>query len=54
MSLASAVVYTGLFAEHDRIWRLLKETYHDRRKRFTLRFNLIVGLTDAGLDLRLL
>ncbi len=34
-----------------KIWRILKETYRNRRKRFALRFNLIAGLINAGLDL---
>ncbi len=32
------------------IWRILKETYRNRRKRFALRFNLIAGLINAGLE----
>ena len=34
-----------------KIWRILKETYRNRRKRFALRFNLIAGLINAGLEL---
>ena len=34
-----------------KIWRILKETYRNRRKRFALRFNLIAGLINANLDL---
>ena len=34
-----------------KIWRILKETYRNRRKRFALRFNLIAGLINAGLSL---
>ncbi len=34
-----------------KIWRILKETYRNRRKRFALRFNLIAGLLNAGLEL---
>lgn len=34
-----------------KIWRILKETYRNRRKRFALRFNLIAGLFNAGLEL---
>lgn len=34
-----------------KVWRILKETYRNRRRRFTLRFNLIAGLINAGLDL---
>ena len=30
-----------------KIWRILKETYRNRRKRFSLRFNLIAGLVNA-------
>ncbi len=33
-----------------KIWRILKETYRNRRKRFSLRFNLIAGLINANLD----
>lgn len=33
-----------------KIWRILKETYRNRRKRFSLRFNLIAGLINAGLE----
>ena len=34
-----------------KVWRILKETYRNRRKRFALRFNLIAGLVNAGLEL---
>lgn len=34
-----------------KVWRILKETYRNRRKRFVLRFNLIAGLLNANLDL---
>ncbi len=34
-----------------KIWRIIKETYRNRRKRFSLRFKLIAGLVNAGLDL---
>lgn len=34
-----------------KVWRILKETYRNRRKRFSLRFNLIAGLVNAGLEL---
>ena len=33
-----------------KIWRILKETYRNRRRRFSLRFNLIAGLTNANLN----
>ena len=33
-----------------KVWRILKETYRNRRKRFSLRFNLIAGLINANLD----
>jgi len=33
-----------------KIWRILKETYRNKRKRFSLRFNLIAGLINAGLE----
>lgn len=33
-----------------KVWRILKETYRNRRKRFSLRFNLIAGLVNANLD----
>lgn len=32
-----------------KIWRILKETYRNRRRRFALRFNLIAALTNANL-----
>lgn len=32
-----------------KIWRIVKETYRNRRKRFSLRFKLIAGLINAGL-----
>ncbi len=34
-----------------KIWHIVKETYRDRRKRFSLRSTLIAGLVDAGLQL---
>ena len=34
-----------------KVWRILKETYRDRRKRFALSFNPIAGLLNAGLEL---
>ena len=34
-----------------KIWRILKETYRNRRRRFSLRFNLIAALINAGIDL---
>ncbi len=34
-----------------KIWRIVKETYRNRRKRFALRFKLIAGLVNAGLQL---
>ncbi len=34
-----------------KIWRIVKETYRNRRKRFSLRFKLIAGLINAGLEL---
>ena len=34
-----------------KIWRIVKETYRNRRKRFTLRFKLIAGLVNADLQL---
>lgn len=34
-----------------KVWRIVKETYRDRRKRFSLRFKLIAGLVNAGLQL---
>lgn len=34
-----------------KVWRILKETYRNRRRRFALRFNLIAGLINANLDL---
>ena len=34
-----------------KIWRILKEIYRNRRKRFSLRFNLIAGLLNANLEL---
>ncbi len=34
-----------------KIWRIVKETYRNRRKRFSLRFKLIAGLVNAGLEL---
>lgn len=33
-----------------KIWRILKETYRNRRKRFALRFNLMASLFNAGLE----
>ena len=32
-----------------KVWRILKETYRNRRKRFSLRFHLIAGLINANL-----
>lgn len=32
-----------------KVWRILKETYRNRRRRFGLRFNLIAGLANANL-----
>ena len=32
-----------------KVWRIIKETYRNRRKRFSLRFKLIAGLINAGL-----
>lgn len=32
-----------------KIWRILKETYRNRQKRFGLRFNLIAALVNANL-----
>jgi hypothetical protein len=34
-----------------KLWRILKETYRNRRRRFSLRFNLIAGLLNVGLEL---
>lgn len=34
-----------------KVWRIVKETYRNRRKRFALRFKLIAGLVNAGLQL---
>jgi len=34
-----------------KVWRILKETYRNRRKRFALRFKLIAALVNAELDL---
>ena len=34
-----------------KVWRIVKETYRNRRKRFSLRFKLIAGLVNAGLQL---
>ena len=34
-----------------KVWRIVKETYRNRRKRFSLRFKLIAGLVNAGLNL---
>jgi len=34
-----------------KIWRIVKETYRNRRKRFSLRFKLIAGLINAHLKL---
>ncbi len=34
-----------------KVWRIVKETYRNRRKRFSLRFKLIAGLINAGLEL---
>ena len=34
-----------------KIWHIVKETYRNRRKRFSLRFKLIAGLVNAGLQL---
>lgn len=36
-----------------KVWRIVKETYRNRRKRFSLRFKLIAGLVNAGLQLSL-
>lgn len=33
-----------------KIWRILKETYRNRRKRFALRFNLIAALVNHNLN----
>jgi IS5 family transposase len=33
-----------------KIWRILKETYRNRRKRFTLRVSLIAAIFNAELD----
>ncbi len=33
-----------------KIWRIVKETYRNRRKRFSLRFKLLAGLVNAGLQ----
>ena len=33
-----------------KVWRILKETYRNRRKRFSLRFSLIAGLVNANLN----
>lgn len=33
-----------------KVWRILKDTYRNRRKRFTLRFRLIAGLVNAQLE----
>ena len=34
-----------------KVWRIVKETYRNRRKRFSLRFKLIAGLVNAGSQL---
>ncbi len=34
-----------------KVWRIVKETYRNRRKRFALRFKLIAGLINVGLQL---
>ncbi len=34
-----------------KVWRILKETHRNRRRRFSLHFNLIAGLLNAGLEL---
>jgi hypothetical protein len=36
---------------HLKIFRLLAERYHNRRRRFSLRFNLIAGLYNLKLNL---
>jgi len=36
-----------------KVWRIVKETYRNRRKRFSLRFKLIAGLVNAGLQVGL-
>ena len=33
-----------------KIWRILKETYRNRRKRYSLRFNLIAAIFNFELD----
>jgi len=33
------------------VWRIVKETYRNRRKRFSLRYKLIAGLINAHLEL---
>ena len=34
-----------------KVWRILKETYRNRRKRYSLRFNLIASIFNFELDL---
>lgn len=34
-----------------KVWRILKETYRNRRKRYSLRFNLIAAIFNFELDL---
>lgn len=36
-----------------KVWRIVKETYRNRRRRFSLRFKLIAGLVNAGLQVGL-
>jgi len=51
----SAIASFRITVEHVirslKIWRILKETYRNRRKRFSLRFNLIAAIFNFELDL---
>ncbi len=50
-SLASFRVTVEHVIRSLKIWRILKETYRNRRRRFALRFNLISALFNASLEL---
>lgn len=50
-SLARFRIATEHVIRSLKVWRIVKETYRNRRKRFSLRFKLIAGLVNAHLEL---
>lgn len=51
--LAKRRIYIEHVIRAIKIFRILRESYRNRRRRFGLRFNLIAGLYNRGLDFAL-